>query len=227
VRPYRVSGGVATKSTEFKDVTGNNPGQIVCVQDSPNPADNDACPGGGFQSYKDNSTYDLGYETKPYYFSQYAGTSFFISYNSVNTTLLDYPTGGQNSTIRISRWSVNEYVYLNFGDKYFKNNKGTNARIGIGVSVNFINGLNLTNTTTSENINEDNKFALGYNFIAEANMDWFYIRLTNSVLAVKADRFSGQPDNKLNVSDITVALGLAYYFEEQKWYDSMWSYLFD
>jgi hypothetical protein len=197
--PYRVNLGIATKSTEFKESKTN---RIICVNDSPNGKDNQ-CPAGGFLSYKDYSELDYGYETKPYYFSDNFGLSFFLGYNSVGTTLLDYPFTTEKTSVRVSRWSVNPHVYYTWGDRYFFKNKGRNFRIGLGLAVNYVNGLELLRFNTGETIYADNEIMLGGSVLLEFNWNWFYFKISNSNLNVTAAQFTGVNEkNKLEINNI-------------------------
>ncbi len=228
LEPYRANIGFAGYATEFKD---KNTKRKICVEDSPNPdGSKDACSGGGFKSYRDRTNIDVGYETRPYYFSERLGwfsdlfgASFFLTYNSIGTTLLDYPFNGEKTNVRVSRYAVNPFVYMNFGDKYFIKNKGRNFRFGIGLSANYLNTLEVTRQSTMEKVEKDNAIELGYSVFAEFNWNWFYFRLSNSNINAKISSFNGVADNnELEINETTAAIGIAYYFEEQDWYNALW-----
>lgn len=221
IRPYRVSLGVATKSAEFKD---KESGRKLCVTSSPNGEDN-SCGTSAFQTYKDNSTLDIGYETKPQFFYKNFSSSFFITYSNINTTLIDYPIRNSNdyTHVRVSRYALNPFIYYNFGDKYFIHNQGLNLRFGIGLSVNYLNSLEVTRVSTGEKIDKDNDFDTGWASLIEINWNIFYIRFASSNINANIGSFSGVPQqNELEINQTTFSIGMSYYFDKLGWYDALW-----
>ena len=205
--PYRATIGLSAQSAEFKSDDTR-----VCVSTTPNIKDADECQNGGFESYNSEAQIDPWIEFRPNYFgSSSFGWSYFLRYDSVKTSLVNYPLNGENTDVRVRKIGLNPYVYYNWGQR-FQDSKGFSFRLGAGASLGYFWDFELTRQNSSEQYAEDNSFDIGFSAFVELNWYWFVLRISHSRHNFDGQKFNGLAGEELSVNSNKISLLYAYYF---------------
>ena len=207
ITPYRATIGLSVQNAEFKTDE-----QLVCVSTTPNIRDAKECVGGGFETYNSEVQIDPWIEFRPNYFgSSSFGWSYFLRYDSVKTSLVNYPLNGESTDVRIRKVSLNPYVYYNWGKRY-QDNKGFSFRMGAGASLGYFWDIELIRQSNSEQYADENSFDVGFSAFVELNWYWLVFRISHSRHDFNGQKFNGIAADELSFNSNKVSLLYAYYF---------------
>jgi len=184
----------------------------ICVKKT-DTINTDECDGGGMKSYNTKGKLDGMLETVPSYFwNSSIGWGQFYTYSDFATTLVDYPTDGEETKLEITRIAANPFIFYNVGDKTFQNGKGMSARLGGGVSLSYQLKFNLERSSTNTKYSSDRPFQVGTSGFFEFCWNWFTWRSEISKIFYKGAKFSEISDEELTITTGKAGLYYTHYF---------------
>ncbi|MBC75020.1 MAG: hypothetical protein CME64_03315 [Halobacteriovoraceae bacterium] len=212
LRPYRATIGPVGSSSEFISETKDGDERVICVESTQSVNDVEIC-GDGYKKDEGVGYIEPWLEFTPTFFkSSQFGWSYFFGYNQSSTKLLDYPIEGDKTEVDIERFSLNPFVFYNWGDKFFKGGKGMAFRLGLGASLNYVSRFDLERTSNNETFEASNKFSPGTSFFMEFSWNWFILRVEQSSIEYDDNKFEGVEPDTLRVVTSKASFLYAYYF---------------
>ncbi|MCO4753774.1 MAG: hypothetical protein KC478_04800 [Bacteriovoracaceae bacterium] len=212
-KPYRVTIGPVASSSEFKLERDGESETVLCVESSEDIKDVEKCSGGGFKKDQAIGYIEPWIEFTPNFFeSSHFGWSYFFAYNQSSTTLLEYPLAGEKTRIDIERFSLNPFVFYNWGDKIFKDGKGMALRAGLGASLSYVSKFDLKRDSTQESFEASRKFKEGTSIFVEYSWNWFIFRIEHSAVEYDDKKFRDIEKDTLKIQTNKVSLLYSYYF---------------
>jgi hypothetical protein len=212
---YRLNVGVTGKSTDFRskvdDGSGNEKERRICVRKGEGTSETKC--GAGLNSYQNPASIYPSIEfTSTYFGKSSLGYSWFLDYNETETVLLSYPFNGDETEFHSARFSINPYIFYNWGDREIRKGKGTSFRFGIGPSLNYVPFLHMKRIGSDESFALTNQQLVGTNIFIEYNYNWFTLRVMNSIVYYDGTKFENAPNDTLQVDSISVGFLYSYYF---------------
>lgn len=212
LKPYRVTIGPVASSSEFKIEQNGEKERLLCVESSSDIA-TEKCSGGGFEKDQEIGYIEPWIEFTPNFFKEsHFGWSYFFGYNHSSTTLLEYPLDGEKTDIEIERFSLNPFVFYNWGDKIFKDGKGMALRFGIGASLSYVSKFDLKRTSNEESFEASRKFKEGSSIFLEYSWNWLIFRIEHSGVEYDDKKFRDIEKDTLKIETNKVSLLYSYYF---------------
>lgn len=211
-RPYRATIGPVGSSSEFISENSDGKERVICVESTQSVNDVEIC-GDGYKKDQGIGYIEPWLEFTPSFFkSSQFGWSYFFGYNQSSTKLLDYPVIGDKTELDIERFSLNPFVFYNWGDKLFKDGKGMAFRLGLGASLNYVSRFDLERTSNNETFNASNKFRPGTSLFSEFSWNWFILRVEQSTIEYDDNKFEGVEKDTLKVRTSKASFLYGYYF---------------
>lgn len=211
---YRLNLGISGKNTDFRssieNSSGNKKERKICIKKGSGRS-TQKC-GDGVGSYEQPASLYPSVEFSSDYFGRSNwGYSLFLDYNETDTILLSYPFDGDETEFKSLRYSINPYVFYNFGDRVIKNEKGASFRLGFGPSINYIPYMYLKRRGTDESFTIYDSGFIGANIFIEANYNWFTLRVMNSIVYYEGTKFDNAPNDTLQVDSVSVGFYYSLY----------------
>ena len=213
---YRVTLGSGSAVGTFKSKVLNESNveveKEICVKES-ETINTEKCSGGGMKSYNTKGNLDGMVEMLPSYFGGSSwGWGQFYTYSDITTTLVDYPTNGEETKLEITRVAANPFIFYNVGDKIFQNGQGLSARLGGGLSLSYQFKFTLERSSTNEKLKSSRPFQIGSSAFFELCWNWFTFRSEMSQVYYYGAKFSEISDEQLTLTTGKMGLYYTYYF---------------